>query len=446
MILRTPNGPRIRAALANSTSNLPPSYVAAAQSLGIGHEQERLTAARVLSQKCGDPHARSVLPEACNGGSLAACELVLRDPNQKAMLPRACDVGSASACAELARSLGMTTLPGETARLRALELGRCATPGAGCSAHSRDELADTAQNSLRAGINRTCVVGGVTECARLAQRFERERSDDSSIAEVQSNACSLGDKSSCAAMMLRYADGRGVPRDEQKALALYERSYAEETQNMQQAASRPCDGGPCELLQFIARNATAAASSQDQTMRAGLAPTLTAQRCDSGELDACIGLVNAFHAGRHTDEARASVFRRKAATLLDAQCQSGKNALACDELPSLLIDLDGADRARGLSLLDQACNARRLEACTALVMASTDPARKTSAYQREVALQEARCDTGSLEDCSAAAGAYEFGILGVARDPEKQRSYAAKRDKLLDTVSTARHYTSPPSP
>ena len=431
--LRGPNGPAIRAALANGGAGLPPSYVEAAKALGIGHEQELIAVRRELAEKCRDDYARSELPAACNDGSLVACELLICDPNQKAAFPRACDVGSRNACIQLSQSLGLTTLAGEAARLRAIDLGRCAAPDAGCTARSREELAATAPNTLRAGIRQVCTQPGVAECKRLAQQFEQEHSDAALIAEVRSQACELGDSDSCSIMMWLYADGRGVPRDEQKALALYERSQAGVEQQLQ--ALQVCDAGTCGMLQALARRSASTLPVRDQMTRAQLAPDLTSQRCNGGDLDACLGLRNAFRVGRHPDPARAATFSRKAAVLLDTECQAGKPE-ACDALAGILVELDGSDHARGLALLHQGCSAGRPDACFELARKAAAREQKQGALQRKTAIQETRCNAGNLQDCIDVEYAYETG-RGVARDPVKEREYTAKRNKLLGFDSSS---------
>jgi hypothetical protein len=90
-----------------------------------------------------------------------------------------------------------------------------------------------------------------------------------------------------------------------------------------------------------------------------------------------------------------------------------------------VVALGGADRARGLALDDQACNARKPGACMALAFATTDPAQKQSALQRYEAIIEGFCNQGIKEACAEVSADYETG-LGVARDPQKQREYTEK--------------------
>ena len=247
--LSGPNGPAIRNALAHGGVGLPPEWARAAHSLDPGHQQERREARAALLNNCQDEHARAVLPAACEGGLVAACDRLLAAPNHQAVLPRACDVGSQNACIELSSLLGFTTLAGEAARLRALELGECSPPGSTCSAHTRDELAETARNSLRAGMNQVCVQHGAHACQELLHEFDRGRSDPALLAEMRGYNCDLGDAQSCSVLAMMYAEGRGVPRDEQKALALNERVRADRTRALKGLDA--CDAGDCALLKTL---------------------------------------------------------------------------------------------------------------------------------------------------------------------------------------------------
>ena len=420
--LSSPNGPRIRDMLAHGGVGLPPEWVRAAQSLDPGHLQQRREARAALLNKCRDEHASAILPAACEGGSVAACDRLLAAPNHQAVLPRACDVGSRNACIELSSLLGFTTLAGEAARLRALELGKCSPPGSTCSAHSRDELAETARNTLRAGINQVCVQRGARACQELVQEFDRDHGDPALLAELRGYNCDLGDTQSCSVLAMMYADGRGVPRDEQKALALNERVRADRTRALKGIDA--CDAGDCALLKTLMQARAPLQASQDAMEQAQLAPDLETRKCDGGDLSACAALINVFNVGRHPDPLRTAEFRRKAAALLDTQCNSGK-ADACDAMANILIDLEGNDRARGLGLLDRSCNAGRLGACLELAMKVDDREQKEAALRRALPLQVAQCDAGNALGCLWAANAYRTG------DPQKSADLKARGEALV---------------
>lgn len=420
--LSSPNGPRIRDALAHGGVGLPPEWVLAAQSLDPAHQQERREARAALLNKCRDDHARSVLPSACEGGSVIACERLLAAPNHEAVLPRACDVGSRNACIELSSLLGFTTLAGEAARLRALELSKCSPPGSACSAHSRDELAETARNTLRAGMNRVCVQGGAHACQELVQEFDREHSDPALLAELRGYNCDLGDAPSCSVLAMMYAEGRGVPRDEQKALALDERVRAGRSEALKRLDA--CDAGDCALLKTLVQARAPLQASEDAMEQAQLAPDLETRKCDGGDLNACEALIDVFNVGRHPDPLRTAEFRRKAAALLDTRCNSG-NADACDAMAHILIELEGNDRARGLGILDRSCNAGRLGACLELARKVDDREQKEAALRRALPLQEAQCHAGNALACLWAADRYR------TRDPQKSADLKVRGEALV---------------
>jgi TPR repeat protein len=139
-------------------------------------------------------------------------------------------------------------------------------------------------------------------------------------------------------------------------------------------------------------------ASHDAMEKAQLAPDLETRKCDSGDLNACVTLINVFHAGSHPDPLRAAEFRRKAAALLGTQCSSGK-ADACDAMADILIDLGGSDRARGLAIYDQSCNAGRLEACIDLAAKTEDREQKEAAFRRALPIKEAHCNARTSRSC-----------------------------------------------
>lgn len=423
MAISGPNGAEIRAALARGGAGLPPDLAAAAKAAGIGKEGERRAAQAALRGKCQE--ARGSLPAACEGGSVAACDRLLQDEKPQALLPKACDVGSRSACVELSRTLGLTTLAGEAARLRALELDKCTRPGATCVAHSRTELGETAHATLRAGINQVCVEKGAAACLELERQFEleqRERgqSDAALIAELRGHNCELGNIPSCSALAVMYADGRGVPRDERKALALNERVRAAHSESLKQLEA--CDAGDCKMLKALVQAKAPQQASWDAMEEAQLAPDLVARKCDAGALSACFALINAFIAGRHPDPRRATEFRRKAAALLDAQCNAGK-ADSCDAMADLLIELGGVDRTRGFRIMDSSCNGGRLAACLQLATKSEDREQKEGALRRALPLQEAACNAGNASAC--------LWVAYQTHDLRKSDELKAKADALI---------------
>ena len=376
----------------------------------------------LLARECQAEHAWATLPAACEGGSVAACNRLLGTPNHEALLPRACDVGSRNACIELSRSLGFSTLAGEAARLRALELGKCSPPGSTCPAHSRAELTETARNTLRAGMNQVCVQRGPSACRELMREFDQEHSDAALRAELRGYNCELGHAESCTVLATMYADGLGVPRDEQKALALNERVRAERNQALKEIDA--CDAGDCALLKVWTQAHAPSLAVRDAMEDAQLAPDQETRKCDGGELKACLALINVFNVGRHPDQLRAAEFRRKAAALLASQCNLGK-ADACDAMADILIALGGNDRARGLGLLDRSCNDGRLGACLELATKLEDREQKASALRRALPLQEAQCTAGNALACLWAADEYR------TRDPQKSAALKARGEKLV---------------
>lgn len=399
-----------------------PELMARRAMAGTPSSRTRRSARASLASECQAEHAWTVLPAACERGSVAACNRLLGTPNHDALLPRACDVGSRNACIELSRSLGFSTLAGEAARLRALELGKCSPPGSTCLAHSRDELMETARNTLRAGMNQVCVQRGPSACQKLMREFDQERSDVSLRAELRGYNCELGHTESCAVLATMYTEGLGVRRDEQKALALNERVRAERNRALEELEA--CDAGDCALLKVWAQAQAPSLASREAMEDAQLAPDQETRKCDDGDLNACVALINVFNVGRHPDRLRAAEFRRKAVALLGAQCNLG-NAGACDAMADVLFDLGGNDRLRGLGILDRSCNDRRLSACLELATKLEDREQKEAALRRALPLQEAQCTAGKALACLWAADEYR------TRDPAKSAALKARGEELV---------------
>ncbi|HET7542144.1 MAG TPA: hypothetical protein VFK05_19890 [Polyangiaceae bacterium] len=409
-----------------------------AESMPPGGHPGLIAILGTLQRECRtDGHPRAILPAACEGGSVAACDRLLEGRDHQALLPRACDVGSRNACIELSQLLGFTTRAGEAARLRALELGRCASGDSACLVHSRAELTEAARNTLRAGMNRVCVQRGAAACHELARQFDREHSDlalraelrsyldpgDSALrAELRSYDCELGDAQSCSLLATMYAEGSGVPRDEQRALALNERARAPRIRAMKEIEA--CKEKDCQALKAYAQARAPMLANQDSMNDAQVAPELATRKCNGGDLSACSGLINAFTVGNHRDPLRAAEFRRKAVALLETQCHAG-NEEACDTAAQVLIELGGLERTRGLGSLDRSCNGGRLSACLALAMKSEDRQQKEAAMRRALPLQEAACNAGNAMGCLWAANEYR------ARDPSKSAALEARGQAII---------------
>ena len=286
---------------------------------------------------------------------------VARDPGKAlALFRRGCDGGDAESCAEL---------------------------GAMYEDAHEDALA---HGLLPAELRRR-------PCARLrpARRAVRQRPRRAARRRQGGRdvplACNGGEPSGCLELGRAYEAGRGVPRDDGRAVAIYRRG---------------CDGGSQAMCVALAALYDAGHGIAQDTARAA---ELYRAACPS-EPRACTALARATATGR-------GVVRddKQAHTLYGQACDRGDHA-GCIELAETL--LDGPDAARGRDLLQRACTAGDALGCFRLAQVHADGRGVTRDDARAAELDRQACNGDLAAACTALARLVESGH-GVPRDAKE---------------------------
>jgi TPR repeat protein len=369
---------------------------------------------------------REAARKLCNDGSLAACD---------AMRPlgggtveqeeHTCDLGSAAACQNLAQLLSAQPLAAEAAKLRGAELQRCEQPKlAPCLAHSRAELAVEASASLKATARETCRSGTPEACNAAAASYASigPMQDLAFSAELTQTSCNKGNDHACWLLSEILATGRGLPRDERKALELHDRGVAQGREVLEH-----CETLECGLLRMA--EVKMGGDAVEQMRRAEIADAPLIGECDGGKESACEALRAVYSGGKRASSALAAAYGQKANAIKEHACQGGDVA-SCVTLGNCLIDLPPQDPTRGRALLDRTCTGGSYFACWELGerlsrRSERDPVAAAGYYRRAVALAEPKCDAGDSNACYEAMTAYSVG-KGVAQDDKKALEYAHK--------------------
>ena len=296
-------------------------------------------------------------------------------------------------------------------------------------ASSQSEVGRGTGESVADAARHACRVGAGADCARVAREAERSSSPDLTlIAELRRAGCDKGDVESCDAMERIYAKGRGVRKDERRALAMHDDAVAHA-----RAAVEACDGGPeCDLLKIIVMKDLGGTL---ESRRVDLAPDLLAQECTAGRQASCLALQHYYSDSAHPDPTKAAEFSRQTAQLMNRSCESG-NTEACLEFGMHETSPSGADASRGRAVLDDRCKAQDYRACWALGgsygprSSWPRPAAAADAYRRAVALADSACTAGDVAACALVASAYASG-KGVAPDSQQAERYRWRAAELM---------------
>jgi TPR repeat protein len=254
----------------------------------------------------------------------------------------------------------------------------------------------------------------------------RDGSPDAALkAKAFEEACAKGDAVSCQRLSELLSEGRGLPRDPARALALRDRGMA-----AAMGALGQCKDPKCELVRLTYE---AGGETIEQFRRAEIAPDIVARECDAGKLVACEGLRAAYASQSSKlakDPTKVSEFGAKANQLLDRQCQAGDRA-ACKTLTSHLLHVQPTDVPRGRRLADAACAKGDYSECWMLGEFLTGPGAErdigaaNSYFGRAIPIATTRCEAGDASACQLLAQAYRLG-QGVVADEKKFAEYTLK--------------------
>jgi len=206
--------------------------------------------------------------------------------------------------------------------------------------------------------------------------------------------CTRGDPSSCFELGKLYGNGRGVAKDESRAVSLYQKAC--------DAAYVPA----CVSLAFALRSGKVA--PKDESRAAGLFK----KACESGNESGCNGLgLMAEHGGGGVtkDESQALALFKKA-------CDAGV-AAGCSNLGGLYAKGKGVERdeARAVELWKQGCEGGHAWGCAELGHAYAKAKGVSRDDGQAASFAKKGCDGGATVGCTT-LGELTLAGRGVPRD------------------------------
>jgi TPR repeat protein len=248
---------------------------------------------------------------------------------------------------------------------------------------------------------------------------------------VDEKTCKGGDAQGCIKLGLRYRKGDGVPKDERRATAQFQRA---------------CEGGAAEGCGQLGMSYMVG-SGVTQDKRRGVA--LLEKSCEGGDAMGCLILGASYANGNGVpkDERRASAVYEKAceggqalgcaslgvsyqhgngvpqdksraAALYEKACKGGQ-ALSCGFLGGLYASGQGVpqDERRAAALYEKACEGGQALGCSSLGAYYARGRGVPQDERRAAALFEKACEGGQAESCFILGEAYTAGAFGRPRDP-----------------------------
>lgn len=189
-----------------------------------------------------------------------------------------------------------------------------------------------------------CNEGDARSCNSLGFIHSKGRGvtkDDAKAVMLYRKACDGGHANGCDNLGFMYSKGRGVTKDEAKAVDFYRKA---------------CDGGHasgCDSLGFRIQNGRGTEKNEAEAVK------LYRKACDGGSAMGCNNLGFMYANGRSITKDHA-----KAAELYGKSCDNG-TALGCNNLARMFASGHGVakDEAKALKLFDKACERGKGSAC-----------------------------------------------------------------------------------
>jgi TPR repeat protein len=302
--------------------------------------------------------ARKAFEKACHLGALKGCTTVAflhaegrGVPRDRARAVRlyqdACDRGEMRACFKLGE-LHFYGLSGENTTYRATEL-----------------------------FENACDGGDAAACAAVGWLAERQGGELSRAAQLYEGACREGAMQGCVGLGRLLATGRSLPRDEKRALALFQQA---------------CDGQDrwgCKKLGDAYRDGLAGVAADDAKTQDAYE-----RACRLGEMRGC------FHRGlRLWDNNPAN--QKKAAAYFEQACEGGV-IRGCDDLAQMVEqgEAGARDPARARALYRRGCDRFLARSCFGLARSIlADPNASPSEKAEAPKLMQTACRFRFIPAC-----------------------------------------------
>jgi TPR repeat protein/serine/threonine protein kinase len=269
-----------------------------------------------------------------------------------------------------------------------------------------------------------CAKGELKACSVLAGLYAAGTGvpkDDARAIALYQKACEGGEASACAGLGFMVKTGVGAARDEARALTLFQKA---------------CEGGSplgCGGLGQMSEGGLGGLAKDDVQ-----AVTLYTQGCDGKDPASCANLGHMYMRGRGVSRDEA-----KALPLVKQGCDAGI-AFWCANLGILLARGKGVpnDDAQAFALFDRACSGGALLGCTELAVAYQAGRGVPKDTARAAALFDTACKGGSSGSCISLADDYAKGD-GVPKDPGQSVAILTKScdaNALASCAALGKHY------
>jgi TPR repeat protein len=322
-------------------------------------------------------------------------------------------------------------------------------PAGGCGAqHSWAAGILGAKSRCLGGADTQCAGASPDECARQALQAWSEATDARAIAciaQALTEACELGDARACGFAGRLWIDGRGVPHDSERGVAMLVKACDEgeglaclvaaawlaDTDHVRQARVEPAlrarliaehgciDGESTECF----RAAVAFEGGDKQSPRDAVGAVRAYGRgCDLGNSLACnaLGVALDYGDGIARDPERS-------AASFDRACRLG-DSLGCANLGYMFENAEGVARdvARARALYRDACTSGNVYGCLHDEMLAAQDAGAPRDRMRVFTYWRRACESRDARACAFVGVMYEDGPDGLARDESKSQE-AMKR-------------------
>lgn len=379
-----------------------------------GHGPSCADAARLLSageaMKVDDVVARVLAWDGCALGSPSSCERFARlalagrgglaiTPSEGRPLELACEAGSPSACATVAGWRKKAGDPDGARKLYAYA----------CSEGIDEACAEGAQSGGAAGIDlarRGCKMRNAGACETLGNLTRGV--DDGESTRAYLDACAQDRREACDRAASNHWAGRGVARDKQRALELWDRA---------------CELRHCSACRVHAHKLLA---EDTEIGNATEGIKLLQRGCNWACADLCWDVATTYAKGMHGQ----SVDHELAIPWSRRGCELG-NGLCCELLAEQLLEGRGTEKdpVEGRKVLQAACDRYQYEACLKVAgMYQRGEGGAVDGAARLAALEKGcgylwNASSGLADSCAIAASIHN-GAGGGKQDNDKTLTYA----------------------
>jgi TPR repeat protein/serine/threonine protein kinase len=244
-----------------------------------------------------------------------------------------------------------------------------------------------------------CLKSELVSCFNLGQMYANGRGvakDEARAVETYNIACEKGHLQSCASLGFLLRTTRAVPKDDARAVSVFRRA---------------CDGGNQTGCNGLGLSYDTGSGGLDRDE--GRAATLFKQACDAGEAPGCTNLGSQYMRGRGVERDDAHAVR------LFKQGCDGEHAVGCALLGHMISKARGApkDDALANSLLQKGCDGGAGLGCAYLGIQHSRGRGTPKDEAGAATLFKQGCDDANPYSCAQWGEALAYG-RGIAKDEQ----------------------------